>query len=40
MSLNLSLWHESRRKLIESGVRPVARVGRISAPAGASDRNK
>jgi hypothetical protein len=30
---------ESRRKSIESSIRPVARVGRISAPAGASDRH-
>ena len=31
---------ESRRKSIESSIRPVARVGRISAPAGASDGHK
>lgn len=28
---------ESRRKSIESSVKPVARVGRISAPVGATD---
>ena len=31
---------ESRRKSIESSVRPVARVGCISAAAGATDRHQ